>query len=108
MGKNEVFSVSGKRYVSYGKTHKFCRNFELDTTNVDPSTIAANLVDGVLTITMQKMKKPEDVTMKIVITTNPVDEERMITENEEEKKEETEEVEEEVVMVETTNDTEAS
>merc|ERR1712107_336308 len=101
--ENEVLSVSGKRCVSNHKTLEFCRKYELDTTNVDSSTIAANLVDGVLTITMQKMKKPEDVMMKIAITTNPIDE-IMATEDEEEKKEDTEEdAEEEGVMVETTN-----
>mmetsp|Transcript_27211 Transcript_27211/g.41162 ORF Transcript_27211/g.41162 Transcript_27211/m.41162 type:complete len:180 (+) Transcript_27211:85-624(+) len=108
--ENKVLSVSGKRCVSdqRKKTLEFCRKFELDTTTVDSSTIAANLVDGVLTITMQKMKKPEDVMMKIAITTNPIDE-SMGIEDEEEKKEETEkDVEEEGVMVETTNETDAS
>merc|ERR1712038_1210426 len=105
--ENEVLSVSGKR-CDHKKTLEFGRKFELDTTNVDSSTIAANLVDGVLTITMEKKKKPEDVMMKIAITTNPIDE-IMATEDEEEKKEDTgEDVEEEGVMVETTNDTDAS
>merc|ERR1712165_56467 len=100
--------MGGKRCVSNHKTLEFCRKYELDTTNVDSSTIAANLVDGVLTITMEKKKKPEDVMMKIAITTNPIDE-IMATEDEEEKKEDTgEDVEGEGVMVETTNDTDAS
>merc|ERR1712110_992235 len=91
--ENEVLSVSGKRRCDHKKTLEFCRKFELDTANVDSSTIAANLVDGVLTITMQKKKKPEDVTMKIAITTNPIHDESMATEDEEEKKEEDVEVE---------------
>merc|ERR1712110_1281345 len=97
--KNEVLSVSGKRRCYHNqKTLEFCRKFELDTAKVDSSTIAANLVDGVLTITLQKKKKPEDVMMKIAITTNPMDE-SMTIEDEEEKKED----DVEVVMVETTN-----
>merc|ERR1711915_315729 len=98
--KKNVLSVSGKRCVSDRKTLEFCRKFELDNTNVDSSTIAANLVDGVLTVTMQKMKKPEEVMMKIAISTNPIDE-SMAAKDEEEMEEDKEE--EEGVMVETTD-----
>mmetsp|Transcript_20410 Transcript_20410/g.30682 ORF Transcript_20410/g.30682 Transcript_20410/m.30682 type:complete len:173 (-) Transcript_20410:75-593(-) len=102
--QNEVLSVSGKRSISDNKKLKFSRKFELDTTNVNPTSIAANLVDGVLTITMQKVKKPEDVMMKIAVTTNTIDE-KMLTEDEEKKNEEKEEdLEEEEIMVESTND----
>lgn len=97
---NEVMKVSGKRSISDSKKLKFSRKFELDTTHVDPTSIAANLVDGVLTITMQKIKKPEDVTMKITITTNPIDEKMLTEEKEEEKEEEKkeEDLEEQEIM----------
>eukprot|EP00547_Thalassionema_nitzschioides_P006111 CAMPEP_0194211556 /NCGR_PEP_ID=MMETSP0156-20130528/10662_1 /TAXON_ID=33649 /ORGANISM="Thalassionema nitzschioides, Strain L26-B" /LENGTH=182 /DNA_ID=CAMNT_0038939147 /DNA_START=30 /DNA_END=578 /DNA_ORIENTATION=- len=103
--KDKILSVSGKRLVSNSQTLQFSRQFQLDTSNVDPSTIKANLVDGVLTITAQKVKKVDNL-MKIAITTNPIN---LVTATEEEEEEESkEDVDNEVVMVETTNDAEAS
>merc|ERR1711967_178439 len=102
--KDRILSITGKRYVSNSQTQKFARQFQLDTAIVDLSTTKANLVDGVLTITVEKTRKDDNL-MKITITTNPttINAVAVAEEEEEEKKED---MDNEVVMVETTNDAE--
>merc|ERR1712070_59697 len=105
--KDRILSITGKRYVSNSQTQKFARQFQLDTAIVDPSTTKANLVDGVLTIAVQKTRKDDNL-MKITITTNPTTINAVaVAEAEEEEEEKKEDMDNEVVMVETTNDAEA-
>merc|ERR1719367_1556116 len=52
--KDSILNVSGKRSIPRNKILTFSRQFQLDTTDIDPNKITADLMNGVLTITAYK------------------------------------------------------
>merc|ERR1712232_140198 len=101
--KDSILNVSGKRSIPVNKVLTFSRQFQLDTTSIDPKKITADLINGVLVITAYKKEKLIDP-IKIAINEEP-----KFTRMEECADEEKKEDEEKVLMkVETTNDEEAS
>lgn len=80
-----VMIINGMRRASDGKWKPFERSFELDVFTIDVESIKANLLDGVLTITIEK--KDSGAALNIEVTTfEEGEEEALLKKKEEEEK----------------------
>lgn len=83
-----IMLINGMRRNSKGKWKAFARSFQVDVFSIDIESIKANLLDGVLTITMQK--KDTGGAMNIEVTAYEEGEEEAILKAKKEEEEKAE------------------
>mmetsp|Transcript_7138 Transcript_7138/g.10409 ORF Transcript_7138/g.10409 Transcript_7138/m.10409 type:complete len:473 (-) Transcript_7138:126-1544(-) len=80
-----IMIINGMRRASDGKWKAFERSFQLDAFAIDTESIKANLLDGVLTITIEK--KESGRALNVEVTTYEEGEEEALVKKKEEEEE---------------------